>query len=240
MMGASGLVAAVLLAGCDRPQPGAEFNDPYEASNRRVHAFNTAVDRTFFGSPDHKGLIPKIPTPISVGFSNFANNLGMPSAVLNSLLQLKPGPALQDTLRFAVNSTVGIGGLFDPASKIGIPADQADFGETLHVWHAPEGVYLEAPFLGPTTARDLTGTLVDLVTDPVGTVVTHREANAISLGRLTAKVGNRQRFADTYESILYESADSYAQARLMYLQNRHYDLGIEDTSVDPYEDPYAQ
>ncbi|MCY1126791.1 VacJ family lipoprotein [Frigidibacter sp. RF13] len=234
------LALAALLGACARPEPGAEINDPYERGNRSVHRFNTAVDKFFFGNDEQKGVIPIIPRPVSIGFSNFASNLGQPSAVLNSLLQGKPGPALQNTLRFAVNSTIGIGGLFDPASKIGIPADPADFGETLHVWGVAEGAYLEVPFLGPSTERDLAGTIVDIVIDPVNALVDTNEAAYITVGRLTAKVGNRQRFADTYESILYDSADSYAQARLLYLQNRHFELGIEEETFDPYEDPYAQ
>ncbi len=236
----SGIAAIALAAGCAQVQPPAGVNDPYEQGNRSVHRFNIAVDRTFFGDGQKKGLIPTIPRPVSVGFSNFAANLGMPSAVMNSLLQGKPGPALQNTFRFALNTTVGIGGLFDPATKIGLNADPADFGETLHVWGAPEGAYLEVPFLGPSTERDIAGTIIDIVIDPVNTLVDTREAAYITAGRLTAKVGNRQRFADTYESILYESADSYAQARLLYLQNRHFELGIEEEAFDPYEDPYAQ
>ena len=227
------------LSGCARPQAGPEFNDPYESGNRQVHRFNVAIDSFFFGNPEKKGVLPIIPRPVAVGFSNFSYNVGMPSAILNNLLQLKPGPALQDTLRFAVNTTVGIGGLFDPASAIGIPAEEADFGETLHTWGVGEGTYLVAPFLGPTTERDLAGTIVDIAIDPMNNLFPPRGANYITFARLTAKVGNRQQFADTYESILYDSADSYVQARLLFLQNRHYELGIEEDTADPYEDPYA-
>lgn len=238
---ASGALAAALLAaGCARPEAGAEFNDPYESGNRSVHRFNVGLDRFFFGNDEKKGVLPIIPRPVAVGFSNFASNLGQPNAVVNSVLQGKPGPALQNTLRFAVNSTVGVLGLFDPATAIGIPADAADFGETLHVWGVREGAYLEVPFLGPSTERDLVGTVVDIALDPVNIIASTDEHAAITIGRLTAKVGNRQRFADTYESILYDSADSYAQARLLYLQNRHYELGIEEETFDPYEDPYAE
>lgn len=230
----------ILLSACTGAVPGQAINDPYENQNRTVHGFNVAVDRALFGDGTVKGALPMVPPPIAVGFSNFSANLGMPSAVVNNLLQLKVGPAMQDTLRFAVNSTVGIAGLFDPASAIGIPAEKADFGETLHTWGVAQGAYLEAPLLGPSTERDLAGTLVDLVIDPVNTLVDSRVAAYITLGRLTAKVGDRQRFANTYQSILYDSADSYAQARLLYLQNRDYELGIAADTVDPYEDPYAQ
>lgn len=234
------MLATLALAACAPAQPGTEPYDPYEAQNRAAHGINLFIDRTLFGNKTQKGIIPKIPAPITIGFSNFASNLGMPSSVLNDLLQLKPGPAMRNTLRFAVNSTVGVGGLFDPATAIGIDADKTDFGETLHVWGVPEGAYLEVPVWGPSTERDWTGTLVDVVIDPVNTVLKMPESGYAAAAILTSKAGNRQRFADTYESILYESADSYAQARLLYLQNRHFELGIEDATIDPYEDPYAQ
>lgn len=233
------LVALLGMTACARAPAGGGINDPDEAANRAAHRFNVKLDRTLFGDGKQKGVVPTIPGPIAVGAGNFASNLGLPSMVVNDLLQLKPGPALQNTLRFAVNSTVGIGGLFNPASAIGIDADHTDFGETLHVWGIPEGSYLEVPILGPSTQRDFAGTLVDYVLDPVNNLVGRTENAYITAGRLTAKAGNRQRFADTYESILYDSADSYAQARLLYLQNRHFELGIEEEAIDPYADPYA-
>ncbi|MCX8507877.1 MAG: VacJ family lipoprotein [Rhodobacteraceae bacterium] len=233
------IAVATGLSGCAHAPEGAEFNDPYEAGNRKIHRFNVAIDSFFFGNPEKKGVLPIIPKPIATGFSNFSHNVGMPSAVVNNLLQFKIGPAVQDTFRFAINTTVGIGGLFDPASTLGIPAVEADFGQTLHRWGVGEGAYLEAPFLGPTTERDIAGTIIDIAIDPMNNLFPPREANYITLARLTAKVGNRQQFADTYESILYDSADSYAQARLLFLQNRHYELGIEEDVADPYEDPYA-
>ena len=230
---------ALVLAACTPVEPGTMINDPNEPQNRAAHATNVAIDRFLFGAPDSRGGVPTIPTPVATGFGNFAANVGMPSTVLNDLLQLKPGPALQNTFRFALNSTVGIGGLLDPASAIGLDADPTDFGETLYVWGVPVGTYLEVPLLGPSTQRDFAGTLVDLVIDPVNVLVDAPESTYIVAGKLTASVGNRQRFADTYESILYESADSYAQTRLLYLQNRHFELGIEEDAIDPSEDPYV-
>ncbi|MGB3147859.1 MAG: VacJ family lipoprotein [Paracoccaceae bacterium] len=227
------------MTACSVAEPGAEYHDPYETTNRRVHQFNLAVDETLFGSRKKRGVVPTIPKPIGTGFINVTSNLGMPSNILNSLLQLKIGPAMQNTFRFALNSTIGIGGVFDPATAMGVPEDSADFGETLHVWGVAEGAYLEAPLLGPTTERDLVGTIVDIAIDPLNALVSPSEANYITAARLVAKASNRQQFADTFESILYDSADSYAQARLTYLQNRHYSLGIEEDLFDPYEDPYA-
>ncbi len=228
------------LAACTAAQPGAEFNDPYEAQNRAVHDANKEIDRTLFGGGGQKGVVPALPVPLARGLSNATANLSAPSNVVNSVLQGRPEPAVTNTLRFVINSTVGIAGLFDPASAIGIARDDTDFGETLSVWGAPEGAYQELPFLGPSTERDTAGKIVDWVLDPVGNLVGAPESTYITGVRLGGKIGDRQRFADTYESILYGSADSYAQARLLYLQNRRFDLGEEAAVIDPYEDPYGQ
>lgn len=238
--GLCGLVAAaLLLAACAAPEPGAEFNDPYEAQNRQVHGLNVALDRAIFGGskPARRDLLPD---PVAEGLSNFADNMGTPSSVVNSVLQGKPGPALQNVFRFAVNTTVGIGGLFDPATAIGIPEDEADFGETLHVWGAPEGTFLVLPLAGPTTGRDLVGSVVDLVIDPLNGAFSEPEKYYVAAAKVGSKVADRQRYGDLIDDILYHSADSYAQMRLLYLQNRHYELGIEAEVFDPYEDPYGQ
>lgn len=239
--GALALCGLLALTACGpRPESSTEINDPYEATNRKIHDFNKNVDYTLFGNDGTGGAIPPLPAPVAAGFSNVISNLGMPSMILNNFLQAKPGPALQDTIRMAINTTVGIGGIFDPATAIGIPAEEADFGETMYVWGVGEGAYLEVPFYGPTTERDFTGVIVDIAVDPLNVLADSRLLAYITSSRLVSKVGNRQRFSETYESILYDSADSYAQARLLYLQNRHYQLGIEEETFDPYEDPYAE
>ncbi|MCB2127621.1 MAG: VacJ family lipoprotein [Rhodobacteraceae bacterium] len=226
------------ISACSRPVPGAEFNDPYEEANRAVHADNVKLDSLVFGSV-HPREHPILPKPIAQSLSNAAANLGMPGAVINSVLQFRPGPALQNTLRFAVNSTIGLAGLFDPASSIGIYAEDTDFGETLHVWGAPEGAFIVVPVMGPTTERDLVGSVVDLALDPLG-AVGRPESYYIGASRVGGKVGDRSLYSDLIDPILYESADSYAQMRLLYLQNRHHQLGIEEDVFDPYEDPYGQ
>ncbi|MGB3317175.1 MAG: VacJ family lipoprotein [Albidovulum sp.] len=239
----AGLSAILLLlaTGCSAPQPGAEFNDPYEARNREVHDENLAMDRALFGGgkPDKK---PFLPPPVAEGVSNVAENLGTPSDVLNNILQLRPKPAITNTVRFVVNTTVGIGGIFDPATAMGIYADATDFGETLHVWGAPEGAFLVVPLAGPTTERDLVGSVVDVITNPIGIAVEPPESYYLRGMKLAGRAADRQLYGDVVDSILYESADSYAQMRLLYLQNRHFELGIEDETdvFDPYEDPYGQ
>ena len=171
--------------------------------------------------------------------SNFAGNLGLPGKILNSVLQGRAEPAVQNTLRLLVNTTLGVGGLFDPAgASFALPEHTTDFGETLYVWGFGEGAYLELPIIGPTTERDALGKLVDFFIDPLGTVLTVREHNTVRLVRVAGNTAGRLRYAGTLNAILLGSADSYAQARLLYLQNRRHTLGA--TSDEDVFDPYAQ
>lgn len=232
------LLLATSLAGCAAPPPPAEPYDPDEATNRQIHEFNKAFDRALVG-PAATGYGSALPEPVRIGISNFSSNLELPGEVLNSLLQGRIGPAAENTLRFALNSTVGLGGFFDPSRRIGLEGRRTDFGETLHVWGAEEGAYMELPFLGPSTTRDTVGRIVDVAIDPFRFVLPVAEANAVTIVGGASSLGDRYRFGNTVDSVLYDSADSYAQTRLLYLQNRRYELGetaSEDDFVDPYED----
>lgn len=233
------LAAAALLAGCAAPQPPSEPYDPREQDNRGIHEFNKSLDRALV-DPAAETYGSIVPEPVRIGIGNFAGNLELPGEVVNSLLQGRVGAAAGNTLRFAINSTVGLGGLLDPARKIGVEGRRTDFGETLHVWGAGEGAYVELPFLGPSTSRDTMGKVVDVFLDPFRLVLPTAEANAVTAVGAFSTLGDRYRFGNTIESVLYDSADSYAQARLLYLQNRRFELGqtaAEDDFFDPYEDP---
>ena len=113
------------LAACSVAPPGTDIHDPYEASNREVHELNKRLDSAL-SSPgaDRRPVAPEIAIPVS----NFAANAGLPSAVLNNLLQGNVGGAATNTFRFILNSTVGVAGLFDPAGAIGLPEEETDFG----------------------------------------------------------------------------------------------------------------
>ena len=225
-------------------QDGILINDPYEAQNRRVHDFNKTVDARVIGpiaglvkgdgekAPKQPGRIGAMDQVINVGA-----NLSLPGKILNSLLQGRPGPAAQNFFRFGVNTTVGIGGIFDLAgSDFGLPEADTDFGETLAVWGVPEGAYLELPLLGPSTQRDAVGKLVDVAIDPLWLVL-DGGGMAVAYGlRIGSKAGDRARFGDTVDSVLKDSADSYGQTRLIYLMHRRHSVGEEGAEIDPYDD----
>jgi phospholipid-binding lipoprotein MlaA len=233
------LGAIFALGACTAKTGDSEFNDPYEAQNRAVFNANLRIDTALFGG-DKKEKGPGLPEPIARGVTNFAANLEAPGNALNSALQGRVEPLVANTFRFLINTTVGIGGIFDPATEIGIPERKTDFGQTLHVWGAPQGAYLVVPLAGPTTQRDLAGKVVDILIDPLGAVIKPPESYATTGLKFGAKIIKRQRFSQSVDSILYESADSYAQTRLIYLQNRNFELGVEAEVVDPYENPYGQ
>ena len=194
-----------------------------------------------------------LPQPVEKGVANFAANLDGPGDVLNNLLQGRVAQAGQNTLRFATNTVFGIGGLFDVATALGVPAAETDFGATLHVWGVGEGSYVELPGLGPSTTRDAAGTAVDFLTNPVRQLLVPPESRVATVAKVGSLVGDRARYGDSFDAILYDSADSYAQLRLFYLQNRRFELGQVDAGaapggestqaqedfLDPYEDPYG-
>lgn len=227
-----------LLSACGgAPAPGG-MDDPYEATNRSTHAFNLGVDKNVL-RPLALGTSRIVPPPVSRGVTRFADNLSLTGVVVNDILQLKVGDAVHNTLRFAVNSTVGLGGVFDPAGQAGVPERPTDFGETLHVWGMGEGAYVELPLLGPSTERDAIGRLADTALDPLRVLLPQDQRAIVTGATIYSKVDQRGRYSETLDSVLYESADSYAQARLLYLQNRRFELGQTPDETD-FEDPYAE
>lgn len=140
--------------------------DPWEKFNRRMHKFNNGVDRVV-AKPLAKAYVKVVPRPVRLGVSNFFNNLGQPVSAVNALLQGKPKQAAQSLGRFALNSTLGIGGIFDPADDAKIPNKSEDFGQTLGVWGWKRSRYVELPLFGPRTVRDTFGLLGDAPLSPI-------------------------------------------------------------------------
>lgn len=230
------------LAGCGAAPSGDGINDPFEPTNRKIHAFNKGVDSALLG-PASKGY-GVVPEPVKRAVGNVADTLDLPGDIANNLLQLRLVKAAENTLRLATNLTFGLGGTIDVASELGLPENPTDFGETLHVWGVGEGPYLEVPLSGPSTVRDTVGSVVDLALNPVRLALPEKEAMAATVLKVFSRLGDRDRFSNTVDSLLYDSADSYAQARLLYLQNRRFELGqaggaAAGTSDDGFIDPYA-
>ena len=159
------LVLLMSVVGCATIAPP-RTDDPYESFNRRMYAFNDAVDKVAirpaavayrtFTSQNARRVI-----------SNFFSNVRMPITIVNDVLQGKPVRALRNTGRFAVNTTVGFLGFLDPASNMRMPPSETDFGVTLARWGLPEGPYLVLPMFGPTTGRDVFRLPVDSQFDPI-------------------------------------------------------------------------
>lgn len=237
------LFLAAALAGCAAAPSGELINDPYEQANRQVHDFNTGLDKAIFRPASE--ATEALPDVLTDRVVDFADNLALPGMVLNGLLQGDLDGAISNTFRFVLNTTIGIGGFFDPADEAGLYEKATDFGQTLAVWVVPEGAYVVLPFLGPSTERDTVGLIVDFAFDPLQFLVPPDAQALQPYAFVGKKVISRGRFGSTVDSLLYESADPYAQARLLYLQSRRFDLGeVVDSSymeggVDPYADPYA-
>jgi phospholipid-binding lipoprotein MlaA len=232
------LAAATLIAGCAAQDPAAtrDVFDPYEGEIRRMHDFNRDLDRVLV-RPIAKAYSSALPDDIETRVVRFSENLSLPAAIVNNVLQLNMRGAFQDTARLVVNTTVGIGGLWDPASEMGMPAPtDTDFGETLYVWGAREGAYIELPVLGPATTRHTFGRFFDLFTNPLRYVVESPESVVRPVGGVASKLTQRARFSETTDQILYESADSYALSQSLYLQNRRFK--IHGTGGADYTDPY--
>jgi phospholipid-binding lipoprotein MlaA len=159
------IALVVLLTGCASTQ-STDPSDPYESMNRSFYGFNDALDRHFF-KPVAQGYVDVTPDPVRTGVTNFFDNVGYLDTMANDLLQGKAGQFLQDTGRFIINSTLGIGGLFDPATSMGLKEHDEDLGQTFGVWGAGEGAYLTLPLFGPSSFRDAPGLATAMLLNPL-------------------------------------------------------------------------
>jgi phospholipid-binding lipoprotein MlaA len=205
--------------GLPTPAEIAEVYDPWEGFNRRMHAFNDVVDRVI-AKPLAKFYMAVLPRPVRLGVGNFFSNLGQPLTALNSVLQGKPKQAAQAIGRFALNATLGIGGVFDPATEAGIPNKNEDFGQTLGVWGWKQSRYLELPLFGPRTVRDVFGLVGDGQLSPIRQV--EDDPTRVFLQGLQLVDVRTQLFA--VDSMREGAADDYALVRDAWLQRRRYQI----------------
>jgi len=202
-----------------------EINDCFEKVNRGIFAFNQGLDKVIF-KPLATGY-RKLPQPIRSGASNALGNLGNVVTIPNNILQGQIKDAGVNTFRFVINTTLGIGGLFDVASYYGLEKrDKEDYGQTLGTWGVGEGCYFVLPVLGPTTVRDSVGSLVNVMGGDAWYNVTiandtqyFNEADYY-LSRITSGVDFRAKNLESFDSLEKTSLDLYASVRSLYLQDR--------------------
>jgi phospholipid-binding lipoprotein MlaA len=230
------LIAA--LAGCAvSPDPASLAFDPFEEQNRGVHEVNKDLDRRVYG-PVARGYGNSVPPPVRKGVSNFRNHWRLPGHVVQYTLQARPARAAESASRFVVNSVVGLAGLLDPATAMGLPYDETNFDETFYVWGLPEGGYVEVPFAGPGTQRDWFGYVLDQALDPTWYLLPGAATTTLLVAGGLDIVNDRYELDTTLETLLHESEDSYTAQRISYLQNMRARLA-GGTDVEQLEDVYA-
>lgn len=228
-----------LLAACAESDPSRGFvHDPYEAANRKMHEANKALDSAIV-NPAAKFYAQAAPAGLRTMISNASGNLSAPRYAINHLLQGDVPGFFSTVGRFVLNTTLGLGGLADPASETGLYERPADFGQTLGVWGVKEGAYVELPVLGPSSERATAGRIVDFLMDPVNTFTAPPETYYISIAAALDSLGARSDFDAAITAVLYDSEDSYAAGRLLYLQSVR-GAGGGATILDDLEDPYAE
>jgi phospholipid-binding lipoprotein MlaA len=224
------LAAAVALAGCATPPTDAaalaDFhanNDPLEPTNRVFYAVNNELD-TLILAPLARGYRFILPQPVRTGVHNVLTNLGNPVVLVNDAMQGKPRLGGNTFMRFAINSTIGVLGVFDVARDLGYPAHDNGFGTTLALWGVSGGPYLYLPVLGPSNPRDFTGFGADIVLDPLtypsGGGWAYFDYSRVGASALDA----RSAHLDDIEQIKANALDPYATFRSLYQQNRESDI----------------
>ena len=220
-----------LLAGCANSQ-GDAVNDPLEPINRKVFAFNQTLDNRA-ALPAATYYKSAVPDGAREGVHNFLSNLTLPVTFTNDVLQGEETLAGKAACRFGVNTTAGILGVMDPATGMGFPEDDEDFGKTLAVYGVPGGPYMVLPFLGSTLPRDLAGKiLVDHYFNPLGYVTYDGKLYVSLTEKLLKLVDQRSRHIEALRSIERSSIDYYAAMRSIYLQRRDNKAGNADVAPD--------
>jgi phospholipid-binding lipoprotein MlaA len=229
------LAASVLTSCAARRVPASPDHDPIEGFNRKIFWFNDKVD-TYALEPVARGWAWVAPRRVRTSIKNFFDNLRFPIVTVNDLLQAKPKAAGSDVARFAVNTTVGVLGFFDPAAGWGLVKHNEDFGQTLGVWGVPAGPYVVLPLLGPSDLRDALGLGVDYACSVTPFFVDQ----FILLGaNVVDTVDERSLFIQEVRDAKASSFDYYTFLRNAYVQRRNALVMDSETSgVENEEELY--
>jgi phospholipid-binding lipoprotein MlaA len=213
------VIACLTLFGCASLPPDSKRDprDPWERVNRTTFKVNTALDHAI-ARPVARTYAKITPRPVRDSVSNFMDNLFYTVTISNDLLQLKFKPFAQDTGRFLLNTTVGIGGLFDPATRVGLPKNAEDLGLTFGHWGAGPGPYFVIPILGPSDVRDGIGRVGDIWLSPPHYI----RNNYISYGLWGVELVDRRYRLLPQDKILDEAYDPYTLLKNAYLRRREY------------------
>jgi phospholipid-binding lipoprotein MlaA len=218
----------------DSQVPGdlvAEQPDPLEGVNRVVFGFNQVVDRLVL-EPTARIYRAVIPPPVRRGVSNVLTNLASPITLANDVLQGNPEAAANTMKRFMVNSTLGLGGIFDHATGLGEPLHREDFGQTLGTWGVGPGPYIVLPVLGPANPRDIGGVVVDTAINPMTWVLYDAPWWERSIPVGAEIISGREALLDDYDNLRKNSPDLYATVRDIYAQRRQAEIANETAGFD--------
>lgn len=211
------LTCSVGVAAGEQQHSDGAANDPLEGINRGIFKFNDTLD-TYALKPIAQGYRYVAPDVVETGVSNFFGNLSDVGTLLNNMLQGKFADAGTDFARVVFNSTIGLGGIIDVATPMGLEKHDEDFGQTLGAWGVPSGPYVVLPLFGPSNVRDGLSSIVDTAVDPVNSIEGPATKNAFAIARV---INNRALLLDK-ESIV--TGDRYSFIRDAYMQSREFSV----------------
>lgn len=234
------LICTVVLAGCATTRPQDQYTDPidpYEKINRKSYVFTDVVDRKIV-APIADVYIDYVPNAMQRSIGNFYDNIGYPNVILNAFLQGKVRQGFQDTLRFAVNTAIGLGGLFDMASPMGLPPHDEDFGQTLGVWGVDANTYIFIPLLGPSSNRDVPGIPVTVFTNGLFYIGTFVIGAPVTVPlSILGVIDKRARLSGPMRIRDEAAVEPYLFVRDGYLQQRKHLIYDGNPPPASYDDP---
>ncbi len=229
------LLGALFVAGCSTTNGNPAANDPWQSTNRKFFKVDRTLDKAII-KPIAKGYRNVVPERGRKSIRHFVDNLHAPVVFANDVLQFEPKRAGITLTRFAINSTIGLAGFFDPAKKMGLEPHEEDFGQTLAFYGIPEGPYVYLPILGPLPPRDMVGYVVDVLTNPL-VWMGDPAAGYVNKGRVVADgLGDRERAIEVLENLEETSLDFYAGLRNLYRQNRENEIRNGEPQFDDLPD----